>query len=293
MRSHPLVVLHDRDASRVPWEVLRIGQGHPALLAGVSRRYASDTLTVARWREDGAGSRKLRVLLVVNPTGDLPGAAAEGAALATLLTERGVMFDVLAGAAATRERILAALGAATFDVLHFAGHAYFDPDDPGDSGLVCHAEAILRGADLDGIGHLPALVFFNACEAARVRRPRTGKTRRPPSTRKSGLRRSASIAEAFLSGGVANFLGTHWPVEDAAALAFSRALYDALTTGAALGDAVLGARRTVATAALDRLGRLCALRQSGLPSHFASCAVRRKWMRRSNVDPFWMRHNKT
>ena len=53
---------------------------------------------------------------------------------------------------------------------------------------------------------------------------------------------------SFLSGGVANYLGTHWPVEDTAALAFSRALYDALTTGAALGDAVLGARRTVATA---------------------------------------------
>ena len=248
MRSHPLVVLHDRAASRVPWEVLRIGQGHPALLAGASRRYASDTLTVARWREDGAGSQKLRLLLIVNPTEDLPGAAAEGTALATLLTERGVIFDVLEGAAATRERILAALGAATYDVLHFAGHAFFDPDDPGGSGLVCHAEAILRGADLDGLGHLPALVFCNACEAARVRRPaRTGKTRRPPSTRKSGLRRSASIAEAFLSGGVANFLGTHWPVEDTAALAFSRALYDALTTGAALGDAVLGARRTVAT----------------------------------------------
>ncbi len=131
MRSHPLVVLHDRAASRVPWEVLRIGQGHPALLAGASRRYASDTLTVARWREDGAGSQKLRLLLVVNPTEDLPGAAAEGNALATLLTERGVIFDVLEGAAATRERILAALGAATYDVLHFAGHAFFDPRRPG------------------------------------------------------------------------------------------------------------------------------------------------------------------
>src|SRR5262245_56440309 len=47
MRSHPLVVVHDRESSRVPWEVLRIGDSHPALAAGLSRRYASETLSVA------------------------------------------------------------------------------------------------------------------------------------------------------------------------------------------------------------------------------------------------------
>jgi hypothetical protein len=38
-------------------------------------------------------------------------------------------------------------------------------------------------------------------------------------------RPSTSLAEAFLVGGVANFLGTHWPVGDDAALAFSTSLY--------------------------------------------------------------------
>ena len=54
------------------------------------------------------------------------------------------------------------------------------------------------------------------------------------------------IAEAFLSGGVANFLGTHWPVGDEAAAAFSRALYETLLHGDTLGAAVLAARRRVA-----------------------------------------------
>ena len=36
-------------------------------LAGASRRYASETLSVARWREDGSGQRSLRVLLIVEP----------------------------------------------------------------------------------------------------------------------------------------------------------------------------------------------------------------------------------
>ena len=170
VRSRPLVVLHDREASRVPWEVLRVGAEHPALVSGASRRYASETLTVARWRDDGAGGEGMRALLVVDPTEDLPGAAAEGAALSQLFTQRGVAFDVLQGADATKERIVAALAAGTYDVLHVAGHAFFDPDDPGRSGLVCHGGNVLRGTDFDGLGHLPALVFCNACEAARVRR---------------------------------------------------------------------------------------------------------------------------
>ena len=55
------------------------------------------------------------------------------------------------------------------------------------------------------------------------------------------------IAEAFLAGGVGNFLGTHWPVGDDAAFAFSQSLYESLLNGARLGDAVLTARRRLAS----------------------------------------------
>jgi hypothetical protein len=246
--ARPLVVVHDREASRVPWEVLRIGTAQPALAAGLSRRYVSDSLSVARWRDDRPAGDVLRVLLVVDPTGDLPGAAAEGHALERRFAEHGVAVDLLEGRTATRERLLAALGAGSFDVLHFAGHAFFDPADPGRGGLVCAGQDVLRGADLDGVGNLPALVFCNACEAARVRR-RTAAVAGASHPRLFGLARSSTgIAEAFLSGGVANFIGTHWPVADQAAETFSTTLYAALLGGVTLGEAVLASRRGVAAA---------------------------------------------
>jgi hypothetical protein len=96
MLARPLVIVHDREASRVPWEVLRVGTTHPALGAGLSRRYTSDTLSVARWRDDHGASDPLRVLLIVDPTRDLPGAAAEGEALQQLLG-RNPSLDVLSG----------------------------------------------------------------------------------------------------------------------------------------------------------------------------------------------------
>jgi CHAT domain-containing protein len=195
-------------------------------------------LSVARWRETRIAGEKLRVLLVVDPTEDLPGAAAEGAALEPLLGQRGAEIEKLTGAAATRDRLRGLLRSGRFDVLHFAGHGHFDPAKPGESGLVCARDELLRGVDLDGIGDLPALVFFNACEAARVRR-------RTTSPRRSTRRPSTSLAEAFLVGGVANFLGTHWPVGDEAALMFSTRFYPGLLAGQPLGEAIRDARRAV------------------------------------------------
>ena len=264
MVRRPLVVVHDREASRVPWETLRISGVHPALEGGLSRRYTSEGLSVARWRDERVGDGSTRVLIVVNPTLDLPGAADEGAVLRETLLSAGAIVSLVEGAAASRARVLREMGSGEYDVLHFAGHGFFDADDPGASGLVCANGTVLRGADLDGIASLPALVFFNACEAARVRRSGrsgiasgAGRARRnggadrrsmSAQARLFGLRRSSSLAEAILDGGVANFVGTHWPVGDESALAFSKAFYAGLLGGSRLGDTILQARREVLSA---------------------------------------------
>ena len=241
MSRRPLVVVHDREASRVPWEVLRIGDSHPALERGLSRRYASENLSVARWREDRPAGDRLRVLMVVNPTLDLPGAAREGSALRQALVASGAQVEYVEGREASHARLLREIASGAHDILHFAGHAFFEAGDPARSGLVCASGDVLRGADLHGVGALPALVFFNACEAARVRRRGARSSRQ----RLFGLRRSSSLAEALLDGGVANFVGTHWPVGDEAALAFSTRFYDRLLDGERAGDAMLAARRRV------------------------------------------------
>jgi CHAT domain-containing protein len=241
MRRRPLVVVHDGEGSRIPWETLRVGDVHPALAGGLTRRYASESLTVARWSQRQTAGTPLQVLMIINPTLDLPGAADEGAALARLLRAAGASVELIQGAAATRDAVLHAFGSGRHAVLHFAGHGFFAADDPGRSGLVCASGDVLRGADVTRLGELPALVFFNACEAARVRLP----GHRARARRLFAFRRSTSVAEGYLAGGVANFLGTHWPVGDQAAFAFSTSFYQRLLQGAALGDCVLEARRRV------------------------------------------------
>lgn len=232
----PLIIVHDAAASRWPWETLSVDGWAPAARAGLSRRYAAEGLSVAKWRESRRLSPLLQVLLVVNPTDDLAGAEAEGSRVAAILERQGATVRILRGGEATRERLLEAFRSGQFDAIHYAGHAFFDAAAPAASGILCAGGRVLSGRDLASLDALPALACFNACESARIRRP-TRLTR--------SLGRSVGLAEAFLRGGVANFIGTWWPVSDAAAARFATTLYGRLTRGASIGAALRASRGAV------------------------------------------------
>jgi CHAT domain-containing protein len=194
----------------------------------------------------------LTVLLVVNPTEDLEGAEEEGERIRTRFQkEPSIQLDEIAHEAATRPALLAAFTSGKYDVIHYAGHAAFDELHPGQSGLVCAGGGRLTGADLAGLSRLPSVVFFNACEAGRVRLAATPSrlTRKDTAARSRlrlrHLRESVGLAEAFMLGGVANFLGTYWPVGDAAALTFSDKLYEGLLRGETIGSAIQAGRGAV------------------------------------------------
>lgn len=247
----PLIIVHDSEASRIPWETLAFGPGDgrkPACVGGLSRQYAV-SLTgsiIAKWAEGRRTQQDLHLLLVVNPTEDLPGAAAEGDRIRRLFqSRRNVTLHELRGAEATKPRLLEQLSSGKFDALHYAGHAFFDPVNRQRSGLICASagegtEPVLTGADLAGLGQFPPLVFLNACESARVRGGGPGETAQgTAANRIEGL---AGVAEAFLKGGVANFIGTYWPVGDDSAELFAETLYSKLLEHLPLGPAITQAR---------------------------------------------------
>jgi hypothetical protein len=279
-----VVVVHDAQASSIPWETIRFGNWIPALTSGVCRHSLEANLSIAKWFEHRRDDPVLDVLLVTNPLKDLEGADEEGDLIRKLLGGvANVRVVERRHDEATWENLRADFGSGQYDVIHYAGHALFVPDHPGRSGLVCSdgrgGSRILSGSDLAGLSGLPPLVFFNACESGRVRgasglldstvasrrRKGTASSRGGSRARLAGevaasatgqrltleMARSRSqdnisIANAFIRGGVANFLGTYWPVGDLAALTFSRTLYPLLVSGKALGDAVLAARKAVA-----------------------------------------------
>jgi CHAT domain-containing protein len=179
----------------------------------------------------------------VNPTGDLEGAEQEGVRLRKLFgAQSRLRIQTVEGAQATRKRLLDAFCSGAWDVIHYAGHAYFDALHPARSGILCHRGEVLAGSDLASLSNLPSLVFFNACESSRIRSARTKAKGKEPRDIGRRIERNVSFAEAFLRGGIANYVGSYWPVGDASAELFSLAFYGGLLAGRTVGEALGEAR---------------------------------------------------
>jgi CHAT domain-containing protein len=103
----------------------------------------------------------------------------------------------------------------------------------------------LTGADLAGLGSLPTLVFFNACESARVRSPRKVKPETRSRRFRDNLESGVGLAEAFMRGGIANFVGTYWPVGDQPAEAFARVFYREILRGRTISAALQAGRNKI------------------------------------------------
>ena len=239
-QNNPLVVVHDAATSRIPWETIGFGDGaepwFPARGRGLSHRYAAENLSIAKWLEERVHDNVLNVLLIANPTEDLDGAEAEGDRVRALLgSQPGCRLKELRRGEATRKAVLSAFGSGEYDIIHYAGHAEFNPENPSQSGIVCAHDVRLTGADLASISRLPTLVFFNACESGRVR----------DKSREQHVRDNVGLLEAFMRGGVANCLGTYWPVGDRAAEAFADSFYADIVAGSTLGTALVRGRETV------------------------------------------------
>ncbi len=223
----------DRETAGVPWELLPIPETPIALARPTARRLVTEVLrgtTLPLTRGDG----KLRLLIVANPTGDLPWAEAEAQAIEEAAAE-------LPHVEVTRWRMQP--GGSALDLLaefphhhiaHFAGHALYDERTPALSKLLLDRDGnhYITAQNLAGLSTPPLLLFLNACESGRQ-----------ATTWERAHTWATGLADASISAGSRNVLATFWNIRDEAAQAFARVFYREFLNGAPLGVAVHRARR--------------------------------------------------
>ena len=229
-RDARIMIIHDVASSKLPFEMLTTpdGSGRPAVQKGISRRLAVEGVSIERLFARPPKAGLLEVLLIVNPTEDLPGTETEAKTVKSILDQHqaAVKLTVLKGKEATTEAVQSALAQA--DVLHYCGHAFFNGPGRDESGLILAGRVPLTLADLEKIPSLPRVAFVNACEAGRVRGSTTTE--------------AAAFAELFLRSGVEAYLGTYWEVGDTAAASFATGVYTRLAEGQTLESAVTRSR---------------------------------------------------
>jgi CHAT domain len=241
----PIVMSVDATTARIHWELLaqptfgdvedpdgtaaaEPGRDFLGTTRGLTRQLRT---TFAPPPEPPPPARRvLRVLVVADPAEDAPlrGAQEEGVEVADLFSafnlshgpavESKVLVTALLGPReATRTNVLRRLMLHSFDVLHFAGHARYDPDTRTSGWLFSDGELVTAN-ELNRIDRIPKFVFSNACESGIT----------PDRSEQRSVDLAPNFAESFFARGVSNFVCTAWPVEDLAARKFALTLYQRL-----------------------------------------------------------------
>ncbi len=162
----------------------------------------------------------------------LPGARAEVEAIAKLCRTEAVLGDAF-----NRGAVVAALKSGR--PLHVATHLVHGcaEDGHGNAGLLLARGQILCAREVRAIAPRLPLAVLAACETAEGRFV--------------DAQALQSVSNAFLAAGTRNLCVTLWPVEDAAARAWSQAFHEALERGARPSEAVAGARDALRAAGVS------------------------------------------
>lgn len=256
----PLIVELDRTLARIPWEMIHdSGVGRVPL--GVHRPLARQLRTTYSPRTgELAVPERLKALVIGDPDDSLEFARAEAKAVAEVLRDRGIDVVLRIGAPdelglgrhgadpADLFDVITLLQSGEFDLVHYSGHAVFNPEFPDQSGWLFAGGEVFTPAKLENVERPPRLIVANACTSAAL----STTAGSAPAEGQRQLRRAldarivASLADEFFRRGVADYIGTAWEVPEGPARLFAEKFYAALlgdgAAGTTLGKAVQAAR---------------------------------------------------
>jgi class 3 adenylate cyclase/CHAT domain-containing protein/tetratricopeptide (TPR) repeat protein len=232
--KHLMLILDDQ-LIHIPWELLHDGQQFLCQQFSMGRLVKTrQTILGSRTRALG---RPFKMLILADPEGNLKGACEEGIQIRNFMDRFKDFVSVsMRSDGITTDFIRGKIR--NFDLVHFAGHAEYDPKNPGESGWLL-SDGILKAkeiANLAGTGSMPALIFANACQSARSEEW---------SISEHSQHEICGLANAFMLSGVKHYVGTFWEVLDEPSRRFAVEFYKQALSGKTVGEAVREARLTL------------------------------------------------
>jgi len=199
-----LIVNIDDQLVQIPWELLYDGKQF------FCQRFNMGRLVKTRQAVDGIRTRRverpLKMLILSDPRKDLQSSHKEGIALvAAVEGEEGLITANHKDGDVKISDVGDSL--CHYDVVHYAGHADYDLQDPSKSGWLLSdgrftADEIKKAA---GSLPMPALVFSNACHSGQTAEWKIDENFED---------KIYGLANGFLLHGVQHYIGTFWEVQD-------------------------------------------------------------------------------
>ena len=228
--GHHLVI--ETNDTEIPWELMYDGSDFLA-----TKHYSGRTLVVETEgpQVPSQPSRtELRTALIIDPTESLPAARSE-AELARVLKAFGTV-DVYQGKKIDSLEGMRILGRGGYDIIHYAGHAEFNTEQPTRSSL-SFADGTLTAGEMRRVieksRSRPRLVFVNACTSA----TESSDTEIEYLGSKIG-----GLGSVFLKAGVLGYIGAVWSIFDQSAQFLASEFYSRALAGDTVGKALTQAR---------------------------------------------------
>jgi CHAT domain-containing protein len=227
-----LILYVDDKLVHIPWELLFDGRQF------LCRRFAMGRIVRTRQAPTALSSRApkapFKVLVVADPRGDLDASYREGTEIRNFLDEKRDIFHVDFKSHPVDVSFVKK-NLRDYDIVHYAGHADYHSENPSESGWLLN-DARLKASEISAMGGLqpmPSLVFSNACQSGHSGEWRIGE---------EDEQRIFGLANAYLLSGVQHYIGTFWEILDEPSSQFAKLLYDSLSQGESVGEAVRKAR---------------------------------------------------
>ncbi len=226
-----LVLSLDERLIAIPWELLFNGQDFLCFKFNLGRSiHTRNSEHQPRYRNI---SSKPRMLILANPTGDLPSAYREGLYIKNCLTKTGSISVDFKAQDISSNYVRKNLR--DYDIVHFAGHCEYNSEKPEESGWIV-ADGWVSARDflvLSESAALPSIIFANACQSARAENNLLDL---------QAQSKVYGLAQAFLFAGVRHYLGSFWRVEDDFSGKFAEEFYNQTISAQSIGKAVRLAR---------------------------------------------------
>ncbi|MRG45839.1 CHAT domain-containing protein [Chitinophaga sp. SYP-B3965] len=230
----------DEDTAAYPWELLQDTTSRNAkplcINSGMIRQMITNNFrnTVQSVAADNAlviGDPKLFGFLP-----QLPGAIKEGKIVEQTLKDHN--FEVTTIINGINSVITEALFGNVYKIIHLAGHGSYNPEKPGETGMVIGQGIFLTSGTIAQMSSVPEFVFVNCCSLGKMQ----GTDNRFYQQR---YKFAANIGTQLIQNGVKAVIAAGWAVSDAAALAFTDEFYKQMFAGETFGEAVKKSRAKV------------------------------------------------
>lgn len=219
------------DEQEIPWELMHDWDRFLSLKFPIARHIMTrESIRI----NERTINKKPKILFIINPTWDLPGTEKEVETIIKKLGKKAVI-TLIKGKKANSLKVFSLLWKDDWDIIHYSGHAYFNKENPDESGIILDNNHIISTSEIKRSLNWNPLIFLNACSS--------GKSISDDEDYSETGQDTIWLASSFIIGWAKWVVSTMWPVNDNIAKDFAIDFYSNFLKWAPVWESILEAKQ--------------------------------------------------